>query len=62
MNAYTYIAYLHNRQADCASDKCFMDTVQAGSVEEAEETILNRHEQDDPEIITIIEGEHADVR
>jgi len=62
MNVYTYVAYLHSRQADCASDKCFMDTVQAESVEEAEDDILNRHKQDDPEIITIIEGEHADAR
>jgi hypothetical protein len=62
MSIFTYIAYLHARQADCASDKCFMDTVQAGSVEEAEEAILNRHETDDPEIIVLIEGEHSDAR
>ena len=62
MSAFTYVVYLHSRQADCASDKCFMDTVAAESAEEAESAILKHHEQDDPEIITIIEGEHADAR
>lgn len=62
MSVFTYIVYLHARQADCAADKCLMDTVQAGSVEDSEEAILNRHETDDPEIITIIEGKHADTR
>lgn len=62
MTVFTYIVYLHARQADCASDKCFMDIVKAESVEDAEEAILSRHEADDPEIITLIEGEHADAR
>ena len=62
MNAFTYVVYLHNRQADCTADKCFMDTVEAGSVEEAEDAILKRHEADEPEIITLMKGDHADAR
>ncbi len=62
MSIFTYIVYLHARQTDSASDKCFMDYIQAESVEDAEEAVLSRHEADDPEIITLIEGKHADAR
>ena len=62
MTIYTYIAYLHNRQADGAADKTFMDTVTAESVRDAEAAVLERHEPDDPELICLIEGDHVDAR
>lgn len=62
MNTYTYVAYLHGRQADCAFDKTIMDRVDASSPQEAEDAILAEHEAYDPEIITLLEGVHHDAR
>lgn len=62
MLIYTYIAYLHSRQADGAADKTVMDTVMAESVRDAETAIMERYEPDDPELICLIEGDHADAR
>lgn len=59
---FTYVVFLHNRQADCAADHCVMNTITADSVEDAETRILEHYAANDPEIITVIEGGHADAR